>query len=926
MVSDFRPDESYQFFLQEAPQLLQVLEAGVLNLHQSTEVERIWNLMCTTHSIKGGAACAGMDAIQEYAHHLESCLKGLSDLSLPVSLAVEELLLQALDYLKAAVVEEVKGRDSSAVLLQGRSVIGELFKHLPSLEQETKDVDVVYVLFREDVAKGLRTLSQLLDDKATPARLETFRIQVEILQGIGEIANLPGFIEIATYTLTAINAAPDKLDAIAPIALNDLTTAQELVLNGDRAVGGKPSQELENLATTSPQTGCEDHDDVIAPANYPIEQAKSDVLTTSYDSSRKTPILLSSSNDEQKWADINDLVGEMVTLASRLTAHQSQSSKTLTVGERSFFRLKQLLTKLQHRYIAAQNTLAEDDSESSLPYRIQQQKYKGLQADLQDMAAEMSQLGEFFKDFSLVYQQYQYLLKQNHKQLNQVQDHLLQAQMVPVSVVLNQFPRVVRQLSQQQKKSVRLVVTGETTLVNKTLLEKLYEPLLHLLRNAVDHGIEPNDVRQASHKPLPATITLCVKRQGHNVYIEIEDDGRGIDLDAIRHTIIAKGWLLPDEAVAVPNQHLHDYLFQPNFSTATEVSQLSGRGMGLYAVRSQIHDCQGSVRVHSQLGAGARFTLRLPANTAVTKLLLFRSQQQLYAIPVDAVLALTYATPNRLKSEKNQVYYFWKEQTIPFYMLFHLLTYRYPLPSVSREALGWLGPNAIEQVALDHTMGSFQILIIGEEEECVAVRVDEILSQQELVIKSLDEELITPPDYVQGAVILGNGSLLPVLNGRVLVERCLQLRYLQLPKVSTNQPFLERTVTPTIMIVDDSLTIRSVLALTLHKNGYRVLQAKDGQEALPLLDQNSDISAIICDIEMPHMSGIELLSRCRRSGLTMPIIMLTYRNSERYRLLAQQLGASAYMTKPYLDKELLQVLGKCLYQHQQVQQTANTSL
>ncbi|NJM97060.1 MAG: response regulator [Phormidesmis sp. RL_2_1] len=180
------------------------------------------------------------------------------------------------------------------------------------------------------------------------------------------------------------------------------------------------------------------------------------------------------------------------------------------------------------------------------------------------------------------------------------------------------------------------------------------------------------------------------------------------------------------------------------------------------------------------------------------------------------------------------------------------------------------------------------------------------------MIKPISNQLITAPDYLQGAVVLGDGRLLPVLDGSVLVERCLQTQYPNRPKLRSALRRINRPIMPTVMIVDDSLTIRSVLSLSLRKEGYQVLQAKDGWEAMTLLDQSPGISAIICDIEMPHMNGLEFLSRCRRQGLTLPVIMLTYRNNQRYRLLAKQLGASAYMTKPYLDKELLQVLRNCL--------------
>ena len=912
MVSDFRPDESYQFFLQEVPELLRILEEGFLELHQNTEVEHLWNLMCTTHSIKGGAACAGIDAIQTYAHHLETFLKRLTENTLPVSIALEELLLQALDYLKAAVVEEVKGGESATVLVQAQAVMDELRKQLPSDGLERKERDVVYALFEEDVKKGLRRLKRLLADKTAASRLEVFKTQVEILQGIGEITNLPGFIEIATTTLDALHRLPQQLDTVGSLALTDFTVAYTLVLEGDRVTGGKPSHDLKALVY-----GQSSHDGAQIPQPSSILQdGMSDNLSSEHQASTQVPsippILLSTSNDTQQWQTINSLVGEMVTLDSRLMAQQIQAKESLVIGERSFLRLKQLMSRLSGRYNLSAHVSDRNFIVDSYQRRIQQQKDKRLQKDLQDVTEEISQLREFFKDFDLLFQQQNHLLKQHQKQLKQAQDHLLHAQMVPISGLLKQFPRMVRQLAQKQNKSVRLDIVGDSTLVDKTILEKLYEPLLHLIRNAIDHGIESVDVRQACQKSIPAAITVRAKHHGYNTYIEVEDDGQGIDFQAIRSMVLAQGWLTTDEVTSLPNQHLYDYLFQPNFSTTSEVSQSSGRGVGLYAVRTQIQDCQGTVRVSSKPGIGTRFTLRLPFNTTVTKLLLFRSQQQLYALSVDSVVALTYATPQYLTSRQDQAYYLWNQREIPLYTLFHLLTYRYPLPSVSREALDWLPPNAVQKFDLGNTSESFPVLLVGEEEDPIAFRVDEILKQHELVVKPLENDFIHIPDYLQGSVTLGDGQLLPVLNSAVLVERCLQLRYPQLPKLQAARSSLDSSTLPTVMIVDDSLTIRSVLALTLHKNGYHVIQAKDGQDALPLVTQNSNLAAIICDIEMPHMSGLELLNRCRRQGIKVPFIMLTYRSSERYRLLAEQLGASAYVTKPYLDKELLQVLRNCL--------------
>ncbi|NEQ54270.1 MAG: hypothetical protein F6K11_29770, partial [Leptolyngbya sp. SIO3F4] len=660
MVSDFRSDESYQFFLQEVPDLLRVLEEGFLELHKNDEVEHVWNLMCTTHSIKGGAACAGIDAIQTYAHHLETFLKRLTENTLPASVALEELLLQALDYLKAAVVEEVKGGESAKILVQAQATINELYEQLPSEELERKDRDVVYALFEEDVKKGLQRLKRLLNDKTTSSRLEIFKTQVEILQGIGEIANLPGFIEIATTTLEALNLLPQQLDKIGSLALMDFTVAYTLVIEGDRVIGGKPSHELK--AFIHNQAIKDDSQSVqVRQLQDTLASTEKSVYQASTQGGSIAPVLLSSSHDEHTWKAINSLIGEMITLDSRFMAQHIQAKESLVTGERSFLRLKQLVSRLSATYNLRSHVTSWDSIADNHQRRNQKQRDKRLQKELQNISEEISQLREFFKDFDLLSQQQNHLLKQRQKQLKQAQNHLLHAQMVPISGLLNQFPRMMRQLAQQQNKSIKLDIIGETTLVDKAILEKLYEPLLHLLRNAIVHGIESVDVRQSCQKRMPATITVRAKHHGYNTFIEVEDDGQGIDLKLIRSMVVAQGWLTADEVNSLPNQHLYDYLFQPNFSTASEVNHSSGRGVGLYAVRNQIQRFQGTVRVSSKPGIGTRFTLRLPFNTAVTKLLLFRSQQQLYALSIDSVVALTYATPQHLTSQQEQAYYLWNQ-------------------------------------------------------------------------------------------------------------------------------------------------------------------------------------------------------------------------------------------------------------------------
>ncbi|MGB8698537.1 MAG: response regulator [Thermosynechococcaceae cyanobacterium] len=355
---------------------------------------------------------------------------------------------------------------------------------------------------------------------------------------------------------------------------------------------------------------------------------------------------------------------------------------------------------------------------------------------------------------------------------------------------------------------------------------------------------------------------------------------------------------------------MYQYLFEPNFSTTTSVTHLSGRGMGLYAVQSQISALKGTVTVKSQLGKGTSFVLRLPLTSTVAKLLVFRIGRRRYALPVNTLAAIAMANDGLVQTHQNQPFFYWKDQFVPILPLSSMAAYHYPLPSLSQEELGRKERPSVLATLEQTATTQFPLLLISRGTQILALKVDEILVERDLVIKPFNNLAIEPPHNLNGCTILGDGSLVPVLDSLALVEKWGQTLQSQpnFPIGSTLSPDLAIPNLPTILVVDDSLTIRNALSSTLRKARYRIFQAKDGWEAFTLWN----IDAIVCDIEMPRMTGLELLSRCRQKDPSIPIIMLTYRSSQRYRQLADQLGASAYLTKPHLEKELLDTLAQCL--------------
>jgi two-component system, chemotaxis family, sensor histidine kinase and response regulator PixL len=535
---------------------------------------------------------------------------------------------------------------------------------------------------------------------------------------------------------------------------------------------------------------------------------------------------------------------------------------------------------------------------------LQMDSYGRLYTMLQEALEEIAQMGESIGDITLLSQQSQQIQRKKQQTLKQVRNDLMWARMIPMGDILNRFPRMVRDLATQHKKQVTFKQYGATTLVDKAILEKLYDPLVHLIRNAFDHGTESAEDRMAQNKPAEATIEVRAYHRGNQTLIEVRDDGRGIDPEKIRSVAIAQGLFTAEDAAPLSKERLYKCLFEPSFSTSAEVSDLSGRGMGMSAVQTQVQTLKGNIAIASEMGKGTSFTISLPLTLTIAKLLVFSINDHYMAIPVDTLVSIVAAVENDIETIDGQQYYLHKEQQVPLYFP-DAFAHHYPMPR---------GLTEKPKVMTLPQEGKVPLLLIASGNDIIALEVDEVLDEQELVIKPFGQAG-APPKYLFGCAILGDGSLVPVIDGSVLVsswQSPLASAPVQAPKVAVQQN------TQTILVVDDSLTTRQNVTLTLQKFGYQVIQAGDGKEALEKLRQEPGIKAVFSDVEMPTMNGFEFLSACRKShsASALPIIMLTSRSGDKHRGIAKLLGANEYLTKPYLEQDLLKSLQTCLEKSQ----------
>lgn len=880
MVSDFHSPESYNFFMQEAPERLQELESGLLALRSDSELLKVYDLIRIAHSIKGGAACIGLTEIQKLAHELETILKLIYEHKPVVDLQLEDLLLKAYDCLKFTLESEIRtgshqgeiaNQNLKTIMSQieakvATEVVSETRSITVSESRVVEQTDVTHFLFSEEVQQGINRLAAILKEPNQTVILEGLKAQIEIFQGLGELLNFSGLVTITKTIIQALNLHPDAVEDIGKLALEELRSAQIAVLSGNNTSKITPSQALINLAKSpiaSQTINIEANNDTREKEEIEEEKNIQDSIFDYQAIADFSKPMLEMRVDVQYLRKLNNLVEDLVTQDNRFLLHNQQHEETLENLIQRFSRFQELTRN----------------------------SYKELPKSMRIMIEDLAQIKEGIQDIVLLNQGFQQILRQRQKTLKQVQINLRQTQMVSVGHLLNLFPRMIRDLCTQEHKQVHLELQGTNTLVDKAILDKLYDPLVHLVRNGFDHGIEPPSIRQSYGKSPVGTITISTYNYGNHTYFEVKDDGQGVNLDKLKSKIIEMNLLSLTEAEKIPKKRLYEYLFVPGLSTASKVSHLSGRGMGLSAVQQQIKTLKGTLNVTSELKKGTTFTLRLPLTLAISKLLVFKVHNSLFAIAETPLISLTVVAQRELKIQNNDVFYRYQSKLIPVYSLLfgQLKTHQLNLPTHEKKSL------------------KITLLLLSDKKHTIAFKLDQIIMEQDLVIKPFNEA-INAPSYLSGCTILGDGRLVPVIEGQVILEQWFQRSETETGLIE--QPFdVYVSVLPKILIIDDSLTIRQTLAITLEKAGYEVFLAKDGWEGMLHIENESNITAVICDIEMPRMNGLEFLSRCRQlKGDSFPIIMLSSRNSKESRQLAKSLGATEYLTKPYLDKDLLDLL------------------
>ncbi|MCC1495915.1 Hpt domain-containing protein [Alcanivorax sp. 1008] len=956
-----RDPELVEIFLEEADEILEAAGTSLESWMEATDnLIEVQSLQRDLHTLKGGARMAEIPELGDLGHELENLYEGLAMGSLKASPVMFELLHRCHDRL----AEMVEGIKASQALNPANDLIAAIHSYiadpaafvLPDVSANQAAVQVAPASFASpvDVQPSAVAQPQAPEKAAASA---SFVLPADVDADILEIfvEESAELCEALETHLTAWEQQPDNSEAGA-----ELNRVLHTLKGGARLAGLK---ELGDISHDF-ETALEETDLRQAPTaeffarmhawqdkiNELVEQIRN--AAAGRQSAAQSPAAsLPAAPQAEPAATAKAKVEPQQQKLTRRQQAQQQPQEMVRIdagmleslvnlaGETSINRgrVEQGVTEFANHVQEMGNTIErlyeqlrrlDVETESQIMSTYQQglesgdfgEDFDPLEMDqyseLHQITKQLSESASDLLDLKTTLidrtRDTETLLLQQSRINTELQERLMRTRMVPFTRLVPRLRRIVRQVSGEISKKVEFDVVNPEGELDRTLMERIVAPLEHMLRNGVDHGIEEPAERRAAGKDETGRITLELTREGGEVVMILSDDGKGIDTDAVRRKAVERG--LMEEGSRLTDQEVQQFIFNAGFSTAAKVTQISGRGVGMDVVSSEIKQMGGSVTIDSKKGIGTRFMIRLPFTLAMNRALMIRAGEDVYAIPLNQIEGIVRISPYELEN------YFGEEDT-PF------------VYAGQSYELDYIGNFVLGQKKPSHLMAQqspLPVLLIRSTEHQVAVLVDGLVGSREVVVKSVGPQLATVAG-ISGATILGDGSVVIILDVHSLIRAAhmqrqhglLERRARQdanLPEeIIPEAPVVEEKRVPLVMVTDDSVTVRKVTTRLLERNGFEVMTAKDGVDAIAKLEERRP-DLMLLDIEMPRMDGFEVASHVRHDSRlkNIPIIMITSRTGEKHRERAFEIGVDRYMGKPFQEGELLETIQELLARIQEI--------
>ena len=894
--TELKDKELIDIFLDEAEELLAQIDTD-LNLYQAdtNDTKALKQLMRYLHTFKGGANMIQASHIGSVAHVLESIYEKLINQQLQVSDELVSTLRLVQDQL-AERIDIIRQSNIDFDCTHTLDVLTKLLKQtsvpIAPVSQPTVS-DVIHDSFVEEahelVNELQKTFKKWQDDRSNRSLLLQLQRHAHTFKGGARMVELQPFIDVTqaledTFENFALHQLTTNAhDKLIKRSFDWLKQAVEL---GNYSEAHQYQSQLQAIDYIDRTAQIDDVDDIDTPIFVEGDGTEPPSMLGEWETSEQQTqhnemIRISSSLIEK----MVNLTGETSINRSRIEMGMSQFNNTLSDMELAIKRLSDQLRRMEGELET--QIIAKHDVENARyadfdPLEMDQ--YSSLNQLSKSLAESASDLIDFKVTLTDKVRDAESLLLQQSRIQAEIQDNLMSVRLVPFSNVINRLERLVRQTASTLERPVQLKVANRNTELDRNILERLAVPLEHMIRNAIDHGIESADERTKQKKHAIGQLALDIYRQGSDVVITVQDDGRGIDVGKVEKKAQDLG--LISDTHRLSDQEILQFIFHSGFTTAESVTQISGRGVGLDVVQSDIKALGGHVSIQSTVGKGTQFSIRIPTAVAVHDALMVKIADQQLAIPLTQIERIV-----RVSSDVLEDYFDSKDE------FFSIDGYKYKL----RYAGEFLGHAPKPRFSTAHTVPV--LLIKGYNNQTVALLIDQLIgSRAEIVVKPLGVQF-EKMDILGGATILGDGQVCLILDGQNIARRIQNTsRDLSSIKDITHK---ERT-RQLVMIVDDSVTVRKVTSRLLERHGYDVVTAKDGIDAIEQIEHIKP-NLMLLDIEMPRMDGFEVTNQLRHDPIhkDLPIIMITSRTGEKHRERAFSLGVTHYMGKPFQEAELL---------------------
>ncbi len=914
-------EELLEIFREESANFITTLqEANRVLLDDSSNDEAIKNLSHAAHSLKSASKMLGFTDVTQIADKLEILGEGLETKSLLFSGDVHDAVADALDVLQQLSTGQEIDSEQIAQIAQSLDP-GSLSVQpqkqpeaaaAPEEEELPENMLEIFVDEAKELLSGLdKDYLELEKMPESEMLLANILRRTHTLKGSAYISKFSRLGDLAHKLEDYLQLFKQSESSRKNEMLDPVFSALDLMSDMVDSIAAGDGEEVDNYTARLAEI------DNKMFLYQDMGEATQEVAESSAATSAPRPTKQRRSDDENILRINTEYMDKLVDMASELMINQSQLGNHLQA-------LKEMLSEIEgeKKQIRGADSAIEDALEYSLRKTIEEAEKPGREQDVKKLSQNIRDVVRtvdlIHSDLNKITESFEQNISRIGSLSKILHNDILKTRMVPVENLFNRYPRAVRDMSKEQKKKVNLIIEDNNTEMDRAMVEGLSEPILHIIRNAIDHGLELPEERKKNKKSETGTLVLKAHQDKNQIVINIEDDGCGIDIDSVKQKAIEQNLADPQEIDNLSEAEILDFIFYPGFSTREEASNVSGRGIGLDAVANQLQKLKGNIRVKTEKNVGTTFSLRVPLTLVISQALMVKVNFQTIAIPVIAVQESVQYKSAEIVEDGGKKYIRVRGRLLPFVFLGDLLRFGEDTPQAEFE----------ERMAI----------VIYDAGVSMALGVDEIIGRREIVIKSLGSHLQNV-DYVAGGTIMANGEVALILD-YALVIRTIEKHFFGkvaerlssrkssvapvAPAPEKEKPAKEKKAgrgeaaagkreisdrKPAILIVDDSNSVRNFVGSILERNGFTTIKSTNGEEALKKISEET-VDLVITDLEMPKMHGFELIGsiRSQEKYKNLPIIILTGRAGMKHRQAGTDLGANDFLVKPFKEKDLLNAI------------------